>query len=125
MARQNFESRHPVSAGELMGSNIRSLWVVVVGMSVLLPTMLSATQDSQLSFDVASIKPSHSGAPGVSQFLPGGKYRGTNVTLKSVVAVAYDTLQRQIAGGPNWIETDRYEINAQADPGLGIESNRA
>src|SRR5262245_18570392 len=102
-----------------------SLWAVVVGMFVLLPTMLSATQDSRLSFDVVSIKPSNSSVSGVSQFLPGGKYRGTNVTLKSVIAVAYDILQRQIAGGPTWIDTDRYEINAQPDAGLGIESNRA
>jgi uncharacterized protein (TIGR03435 family) len=94
-------------------------------MSVLLPAALLATQDSRLSFEVASIKPSNSGVPGFSQFLPGGKYRGTKLTLKSVVAVAYDVLQKQIAGGPSWIETDRYDINAQADAGLGIESNRA
>jgi uncharacterized protein (TIGR03435 family) len=107
-----------------MRSDSRSLWAVVA-ISVLLPTLLWATQDSRLSFEVASIKPNNAGVPGVSRFLPGGKYRGTNVTLKSVVAVAYDVLQTQIAGGPGWIATDKYEISAQPQAGLGIESNRA
>jgi uncharacterized protein (TIGR03435 family) len=71
------------------------------------------------SFEVASIKPS---APsGGNTFMvrvemaPGGRYTASGVTLKLLLQQAYDVKDYQITGGPGWISTERYDINAKAD----------
>jgi len=77
------------------------------------------------SFDVISIKPS----PPVNGPRGGGP-RGdrlvmTGVTLRSLLQAAYQRVnpgmasQFEILGGPNWIDSDRYDIEAKADCGVG------
>ena len=69
-----------------------------------------------LKFEVASIKPSDPGERGVMiQFAPGGRFVAKNVTLKSLVAMAYDVRDFQLSGGPAWAGTVRYDINAKPD----------
>jgi uncharacterized protein (TIGR03435 family) len=65
------------------------------------------------SFDVATIKPADSSEPG--RFI---KMEGTNrfvekdYTLKLLIAAAYDLNPRTISGGPAWITSDHYDIQA-------------
>ena len=68
------------------------------------------------SFEVASIKPNRSGDPssGASR-LPGGRIVVTNNTLKELVRNAYEVKSYQIVGGPGWIDSDRFDVSAQAD----------
>jgi uncharacterized protein (TIGR03435 family) len=69
-----------------------------------------------LKFEVASIKPSDPGERGVMiQFAPGGRFVAKNVTLKSLVAMAYDVRDFQLSGGPAWTGAARYDINAKPD----------
>jgi bla regulator protein BlaR1 len=69
-----------------------------------------------LSFEVASIKPS---APDERrmflQLQPGGGLRVTNMTFKQILAFAYDVRDFQISGGPGWITSDRYNIQAHPE----------
>jgi uncharacterized protein (TIGR03435 family) len=46
---------------------------------------------------------------------PGGHYTATGVTLKLLIGQAYDVREFQISGGPSWIGSDRYDINAKAE----------
>jgi uncharacterized protein (TIGR03435 family) len=71
------------------------------------------TEQSRLAFDVVSIKRSLSTGPGgLTQTLP-GRFVGTNATLKMLFRPAYGIRgDYQISGGPNWIDTDRYDIQA-------------
>jgi uncharacterized protein (TIGR03435 family) len=69
-------------------------------------------------FEVTSVKVNASGPPKAykDQFLfSAGRFRATNVTLEDLVQVAYHTTRTQIQGGPSWMDSDRFDINAVGD----------
>ena len=73
------------------------------------------------AFEVASVKPDPEGdRKPSSQFgSPFGKYvNASNVTARMIIKTAYDLQDFQISGGPTWINTDRYDINAKVDDAL-------
>ena len=71
-----------------------------------------------LTFEVATIKPSSGGdRRSAMMFQPGGGFRATGVTFKTLLTLAYDLREFQISGGPKWIETDRFDITAKAEHG--------
>jgi uncharacterized protein (TIGR03435 family) len=41
-------------------------------------------------------------------------YHAEGATLRSLMTIAYSVTDRQIAGGPSWIGTDRFDIDAKA-----------
>jgi uncharacterized protein (TIGR03435 family) len=70
-----------------------------------------------LRFEVASFKPSPAGGRG-GQIRPaqGGKrYEATNCPIRLMIQVAYRLKPEQIVGGPDWINTDLYEMNGVAE----------
>ena len=73
-------------------------------------------------FEVASVKPNDSGRPTI-QTNPlswaGGRFTATNVTLVDVLVRVYPTRRIQMRGGPDWIDTDRFDIIAKADDAEG------
>jgi uncharacterized protein (TIGR03435 family) len=76
-----------------------------------------------LTFEVASIKPSQpGGSEGGVRPAPGGqRYIGSNVVLRSYLYVAYQVKPEQIAGGPGWVDTEPYDLNAEAEKPSSIE----
>src|SRR5439155_7999380 len=69
---------------------------------------------------VASVKRSKAEARGGGMNMRGDRFVATNATLKTLVQFAYfrpnnPLLNYQIVGGPNWIETDRFDIEAKAE----------
>jgi uncharacterized protein (TIGR03435 family) len=93
-------------------------------------TAQSAAPDQR--FDVASVKPAQSpaeagaeagrlraeGKPVPPAFfgsrpMPGGRYQADS-SLKQIVAQAFDVKDYQIEGGPAWLSTDYFAINASA-----------
>jgi uncharacterized protein (TIGR03435 family) len=69
-----------------------------------------------LKFEVASIKPTQPGAEqGGLHPAPGGRrYVGSNWVLRNYLSVAYQVKPEQIRGGPGWIDTKSYDLNAEA-----------
>ena len=68
-----------------------------------------------LTFEVASVKPSAPDVPGFFfRTQPGGDLRITGATLKNLIAVAYDAREFAISGGPGWVNSDRFDIDARA-----------
>ena len=73
------------------------------------------------TFDVASIKASQSPtflrAP--IQFFPGGRLVLANYPLQAIIAAAYNVPYQspRLVGGPAWVRSDRYDIEAKAAPG--------
>jgi uncharacterized protein (TIGR03435 family) len=66
-------------------------------------------------FEVASVKPNASGSNDLLMRPPvDGRFTATNVTLKMLIALAYKVRQLEISGGPAWIASERYDINARA-----------
>jgi uncharacterized protein (TIGR03435 family) len=75
----------------------------------------STPSSSAPAFEVASVKLNASGSySSTTQQLPNGSLQMVNVHLKSMVAYAHDLRPRQILGGPNWIESDRFDVLAKA-----------
>jgi uncharacterized protein (TIGR03435 family) len=78
-------------------------------------TSLHAAGPSK-TFAVSTVKPNESSDNRVMlQVRPGGRFTATGVTLKLLIAEAYDVRDFQIAGGPGWINTDRWDIVAKAE----------
>ena len=81
------------------------------------------------AFDVASVKPNKSNDRGA--FLhrqPGGLYTATNVPLRALIASAYlyefPPKGRQIFGGPPWIDSERFDIEARTEGNSGSDRER-
>jgi uncharacterized protein (TIGR03435 family) len=71
-----------------------------------------------LKFEVASFKPtSHSAADSYSlQPTSGGtRYVGTNLALNTYVFAAFQVRLDLTAGNPDWLGTERYDLNAVAE----------
>jgi uncharacterized protein (TIGR03435 family) len=74
------------------------------------------------AYEIISIKPDKSGAPGTTVYrLPDG-FRDTNMPLAMVVRGAYDiVLESQMVGMPAWADSDGYDIEAKVDAGTAEE----
>jgi uncharacterized protein (TIGR03435 family) len=76
-------------------------------------------------FEVASVKPHTSDdRRDMLVALPGGRFVALNTPLRHIIRTAFQLQDDQIVGGPDWIDTDRFDIEAQAAnmPGApGIE----
>jgi uncharacterized protein (TIGR03435 family) len=85
----------------------------------------AAAQDkppSVLKFEVASIRPAAPGGPPISgTTINANRLRGSNVTLLGLIRSVYFgeglISTEQYVGGPDWIRTDRWDINAVAVAG--------
>ena len=85
--------------------------------------------DRRPAFDVASIKVNKSGAKGGGGGFRAGRLDFTNVTLKQLIAQAYDVeaygsreIENRIAGGPGWLDNERYDVAARAESPLPREA---
>src|SRR5262245_15090674 len=77
-------------------------------------------QPSNPQFEVASIKPNKSGDGRVMLGVqPGGRFTATNVPLRLLIRNAYQLQDFQIVGAPSWIASDRFDIVAKAEEGMG------
>ncbi len=68
----------------------------------------------QHAFEVASIRP-HENAedPSATNFLPGGRYEGKNVSVRKMIRQALGVEDTQMSGAPDWVDTARYDIEAK------------
>ena len=71
------------------------------------------------SFEVASIKPSAPSPNGMFMVRigasPGGRWTASGITVGMLIQQAYDVRDYQITGGPSWLNSERYDIEAKAD----------
>ena len=69
-------------------------------------------------FELTSVKRNISGSERTStRGQPNGGWSATNVRLKAVIARAYEVREFQITGGPDWIDSDRFDIVARGPEG--------
>lgn len=99
--------------------------MVVTGLTMAVPRATSLRAQAQVperppSFEVASVKENRSGdlrSPMRTE--PGGRFTATNVLLKFLIAEAFMGpqpvhLSSRIVGGPDWINSTRFDIIAKA-----------
>jgi uncharacterized protein (TIGR03435 family) len=75
-----------------------------------------------VEFEVAAVRANKTGQRGGGiTAIGGGRFRATNIPLKILIATAYDVSFDQISGGPGWLDTERFDIEAKPD-GLATTS---
>src|SRR5215471_11110339 len=88
--------------------SLRRAGLYVAAFLVTFAALLAAQQAP--SFEVASVKRNQSGDTRVKQTLqPGGRYEAINIPLRMLIMRAYRLLEFRLAGGPGWIDTERYD----------------
>lgn len=76
------------------------------------------------SFEVASIKPNNSADRGMMiQNGRGGRFVAKNITVKMLMRMAYKVQGFQISGGPGWINSERFDIEAKPESGSAGEKD--
>ena len=72
-------------------------------------------QSLEPGFEVVSIKRNVSGAfPVGPEARRGGSFVAINVTLETIVRFAYDLPEYRVAGGPDWVRSTRFDVEARA-----------
>jgi len=90
--------------------------LILAAVTTLAVAMLEAQAPQAPAFDVAAIKPSaDTQAFSFSMVQPGGRYVGQNMSLRLLIKTAYGVHDSQIIGGPRWIDSDHWDINAKAE----------
>jgi len=94
--------------------------VTAVGMPI---AAQQATSDP--AFEVAALRPSTSGNAGWRlQPQQGGRLTGTNVPAAALIRFAYNLPDFQISGGPGWLASDRFDVEAKAEGDPPIDQKR-
>jgi uncharacterized protein (TIGR03435 family) len=85
-------------------------------MKCLAAMFLAAAFASAQSFEVVSIKPSDPAATGTRVgIVPGGIFEARNATLRGLIQQAYEVRDFQLSGGPGWMNTEKYDIEAKGN----------
>jgi uncharacterized protein (TIGR03435 family) len=75
----------------------------------------SQPQTAPPSFEAADVKVNKSGEARMAvDFLPGGKFSMRNVPMKVMIMMAYHVRPEALAGGPGWLDSDRFDVVAKA-----------
>lgn len=80
-----------------------------------------AASAARVEFDVASVKVSADDerVPRGVSFSPSGRFAWSRMTLKQLVQLAYGNVEfKDVAGGPAWLDTDRFDIAATSPDAL-------
>jgi uncharacterized protein (TIGR03435 family) len=107
----------------LLDGSARSMmeWCERVAVSAALLVAIGTAQTSTAQFEAASIHPTEAkdldGPSGCRTTT--GLMRCTNVTLKRCVVGAYGVGPERVLGGPDWINTDRFQIMGRSDQPVG------
>ncbi|MCU1321730.1 MAG: hypothetical protein JWM43_1379 [Acidobacteriaceae bacterium] len=106
-------------------ARMKSLLRLCVAALVLTSPTLAPAQNeaNRLTFDVAAIRLSR--APdrnGGIKALPGGNgYTAQNIPVKLMISLMYRVPMSQISGGPEWLDSERYNIEAKVDRSYSID----
>ncbi len=71
--------------------------------------------DANPSFAVATIKPSNPNARGKGLRTEGDRFTESNDSLADLIAWSYGVHAKQVVGGPEWLDKDKYDIAAVVD----------
>jgi uncharacterized protein (TIGR03435 family) len=66
------------------------------------------------AFEVASVKVSKAPPGGSDSDSTVGSIRMRNFTLRRCIQLAYNVKESQVLGGPKWLDSDRYDIDAKS-----------
>ena len=116
--------------GSRLGKSVRLAFVATsVIFSLTTPRLVGTqfappTSAPTPSFEVASIKPNNSGELGRRiMFRPDG-FTGNGLTVKFLISMAYGVKEFQVAEGPGWIDSQRYDVDAKEEDSQAEEMRK-
>jgi uncharacterized protein (TIGR03435 family) len=74
-----------------------------------------SAQSLSPAFEVASVKPTNVSGTALVMLYPGGRLRATNFSLQGLISRAWHLQGDQVEGGPNWIRSEGFDIEAKAE----------
>ncbi len=84
----------------------------------------ASAEDGPLpSFEVASIKPDHSGNTNMSIGWQPSRFNAQHTAMKSLVWDAFRVHDYQVLGAPGWLDHDRYDVDAKIDEPQQVPSD--
>ena len=89
--------------------------VAIALLSLLSALPLCAAEGPR--FEAASIHPSPDNAQFFARPPSNGKFSGTGIVVRLMVMLAYNVQESQIADGPAWIGTERWNVDARSEAG--------
>lgn len=116
------EPGRPLTTG--MRAALAFVLVSLVGIPIAAGVMNAAPlvtvgqePDKPVAFEVASVRQNRSGerAAMTSHNVPGGGYTARNAPLRLLIRDAYGISDNQLVGAPDWLATERFDINARLD----------
>jgi uncharacterized protein (TIGR03435 family) len=91
-------------------------WMLLPGVSLYVPVVAAENRQSVPSFEVATVKPNHTGDGSTSIWSRAGSYRVQNLTLKEIIRIAYGLQsETQISGGSDALLGQHFDINAKVE----------
>lgn len=79
------------------------------------PKIPAMAADAHPTFEVATIKPAKPDEQGKALMVRGTEFQTVNFTLAELIKFAYDMQDKQIVGAPDWVSTDKFDIDAKPD----------
>ena len=64
------------------------------------------------TFEVASVKPNDGNGGRMGAFSSPGRFAATGIPLRRLIRLAYDVHDSQIAGGPSWLDSQAFDVDA-------------
>jgi len=111
----NAKNHGPVRRGQEMLTCSADLTRLTAIGGIALLLVQGVHGQSPQQFEVAIIRPNLAGTSAGTSFnvFPGGRIRITNEPVKLLIRAAFQIQNAQVAGGPAWLDTDRYDIEAK------------
>ena len=94
--------------------------------------LTSSFQTTSPTFEAASVKLNKSGSPQGSDKVTPGRFTATNLSLEFLIRFAFERSPRsrglepfELEGGPAWIRSDRFDVNATAGRQVSLNELRS
>ncbi len=103
------------------------LLALALTFAIAVPIGAQSPPDSLPSFEVVSVKPHHSGDPYAMHEVTASGFKMINLNTRFLIEFAYgqssippyDALRpSQLVGGPSWIRTEQFDVDAKVDDAL-------
>jgi uncharacterized protein (TIGR03435 family) len=78
-------------------------------------------------FDVSTVKPSHAtdGHTHIYRHPDDGGFQASNISLKGLLAFAWDIPETRIVGGPAWLDSDKWDVEAKSNSEIDAQFKAA
>src|ERR1700753_616155 len=89
---------------------------------LLTPATHAQDKPARLTFDVISIHPADpkETGGGIKPIAGGHGYTARNIPVRLMISLMYKIPARQIKGGPEWLDTERFDVEARSDGAYSV-----